>query len=302
MNLRGQIFEQDEVIHLGANGQPDRIAIRGVTPAGDSAESFDIANGKARWKTPIDAGEVAYDGKAQYSTYGGTFISNTYFAKSLFDAPGKQLTLLPGGTARLVKLVDVPVGAGATAKTVTVWLVEGVSNEPLPIILNPDGNFFGFVSAGISLLPEGYTGDLLKLQKAQIDAMAARNPAIKERFGKVSPVPVAFTHVTLFDSVGGKFLPDQTVVADKGKIAAVGSAATVKVPANARVIDGKGKTLSPGIWDAHMHVGSDLQGCSCCRRAKPVRATRVRIFSRRCCATSRSPRVNCCFRRFIRRS
>ncbi len=82
--------------------------------------------------------------------------------------------------------------------------------------MDADGRFFGFVSAGISLLPEGYTGDLLKLQKAQIDAMAARNPAIKARFGTVAPTPVAFTHVTLFDSVGGKFLRDQTVVADAG--------------------------------------------------------------------------------------
>ena len=25
----------------------------------------------------------------------------------------------------------------------------------------------------------------------------------------------------------------------------------------ARVIDGKGKTLVPGIWDSHMHIGDD---------------------------------------------
>jgi imidazolonepropionase-like amidohydrolase len=40
----------------------------------------------------------------------------------------------------------------------------------------------------------------------------------------------------------------------------VGPAASVAVPAGARVIEGRGKTLTPGIWDAHMHVGSDLQG------------------------------------------
>jgi hypothetical protein len=30
--LRGMVWEQDESIHLGPNGQPDRIVIRGVTP------------------------------------------------------------------------------------------------------------------------------------------------------------------------------------------------------------------------------------------------------------------------------
>lgn len=260
MNLRGQVFEQDETIHVGPNGQPDRIVIRGFTPSGDAAETFAVADGKASWKSPIDAGSAAYDGKSQYSTFGGPIIASAYFAEAILKAPDRRLTLLPGGSARASRLVDVPVGSGATAKTVTVWLIEGTSNEPLPLVMDADGRFFGFVSAGISLLPEGYTGDLLKLQKAQIDAMAARNPAIKTRFGTVAPTPVAFTHVTLFDSVGGKFLRDQTVVADAGKITAVGPAASVKLPANARVIDGIGKTLSPGIWDAHMHVGSDLQG------------------------------------------
>ncbi len=260
MNLRGQIFEQDETIHSGPNGQPDRIVIRGYTPSGDAAESFAIADGKATWKSPIDAGTVGYDGAAQYATFGGPIISNAYFAEALFKAPDHRLKLLPGGSARMTKLVDVPIGSGATAKTVAVWMIEGVSNEPLPLVMNADGSFFGFVSAGISMLPEAYTGDLLTLQKAQIDAMAALNPAIKARFGVVSPVPVAFTHVQLFDAVGGKFLADQTVIANAGKITAVGPATSIKLPANARVIDGTGKTLSPGIWDAHMHVGSDLQG------------------------------------------
>ncbi len=259
MNLRGQVFEQDEVIHVTPNGVGDRIVIRGFTPNGDAGETFTVADGTASWQSPIDKGSARYDGKAQYASFGGPFAANALFAESLLKAPGRQMNLLPGGVARLEKLVDVPVGGGATAKTVTVWTIEGVSNEPIPVVMNADGSFFGFVS-GIALLPEAYTGDMLKIQKAQIDAMAARNPAYKARFGKVSPVPVAFTHVKLFDALTGTFRNDQTVVASKGKITAVGAAASVKVPAGARVIDGKGKTLSPGIWDAHMHVGSDLLG------------------------------------------
>lgn len=296
MNLRGQVFEQDEVIHTAANGQPDRIAIRGFTPNGDAAETFSVADGKARWQSQIDKGDVAYDGKSQYATFGGPFLANAYFAEALYQAPDKSLTLLPGGSARMEKLVDVEIGSGATAKTVTAWLIEGVNNEPIPIVMTKEGKFFGFVSAGISLLPEAYTGDMLKLQKAQIDAMAARNPAIKDRFGRIAPTPVAFTHVKLFDSVGGKFVDDQTVIANQGKITVVGAAATVKVPADARVIDGTGKTLTPGIWDAHMLSAPTCRACNCCRRVRPARAIRARTFSRRCCATSRSPPASCCSR------
>ncbi len=257
--LRGMVWEQDQTIHIGANGQPDRIVVRGVTPSGDSAESFAIEGGKAVWKSQIDGGSVAYDGKSQYSTAGGTWISNAIFAELLFKAPGRRVTLLPSGEARMNKLVDVAIGTGATARTVTAWTIDGVGLEPIPIVMNADGTFFGFVD-GMAILPEAYTGDFLKIQKAQIDALAARAPAVAKRFGQVAPTPVAFTNVKLFDAEGGRFLDGQTVVADKGRIVAVGPNASVTVPAGAKVIDGTGKTLSPGIWDAHMHVGSDAEG------------------------------------------
>ncbi|MBO9714927.1 amidohydrolase family protein [Sphingomonas sp.] len=259
MLLRGMVWEQDETIHVDGAGRIDKVVVRGVTPAGDAAETFAIESGRARWKSQLDAGDVADDGVRQYSTAGGTWSSNATFAELLYKAPGKRISLLPGGEARLTHLVDVPVGSGATAKTVSAWAVEGVGMEPSPILLNADGSFFGFVGV-MAILPEAYTGDFLRLQKAQDDALAARGPANYAKFGKVSPVPVAFTHVKLFDSINGAWLDDQTVVADAGRIAAVGPAASVKVPANAKVIDGTGKTLTPGIWDAHMHVGSDLQG------------------------------------------
>src|SRR6185436_6169723 len=63
-----------------------------------------------------------------------------------------------------------------------------------------------------------------------------------------------------FDADATRFLPDQTVVVDKGVIAAVGVRASVPVPPGAQVIDGRGKTLMPGLWDSHMHVGDDFTG------------------------------------------
>lgn len=42
-----------------------------------------------------------------------------------------------------------------------------------------------------------------------------------------------------------------------GKVAAVGAAGSIKAPAGTTVIDGRGKTLTPGLWDSHQHVGDD---------------------------------------------
>ncbi len=56
---------------LGADGLPTEIAIRGVTPNGDAAETFAIADGKAVWKSTADSGEVPA-GQAFYLAAGGS--------------------------------------------------------------------------------------------------------------------------------------------------------------------------------------------------------------------------------------
>jgi imidazolonepropionase-like amidohydrolase len=71
---------------------------------------------------------------------------------------------------------------------------------------------------------------------------------------------VAFTNVRIFDADAKRFLADQSVVVANGKITAVGSASSVKTPAGAQLIDGRGKTLVPGLWDSHMHLGNDFNG------------------------------------------
>jgi imidazolonepropionase-like amidohydrolase len=60
----------------------------------------------------------------------------------------------------------------------------------------------------------------------------------------------AITNVRLFD--GTKVIPNATVVIDGTRIAAAG--AKVAVPKGAKVIDGSGKTLMPGLIESHTHV------------------------------------------------
>jgi imidazolonepropionase-like amidohydrolase len=257
--LRGQVFEQDSATKDGKDGMPSSIVIRGYTPTGDAGETFDVAAGKASWKSPIDAGSAAYAAPAFYATQGGPIDNTAWFLERLLAAPGHKLKLLPGGEARAEKLTTVSVGKGANAKDVTAWAVYGVGTQPIPMWADAKNKFFGFVFF-LSWLPEEYAGEHAHLNEAQTKAMAAEAPKIYQSQVKVPSAPVAFTHVQLFDSDAKQFLPDQTVIVDKGRIRTVGAAAAVSVPAGAQVIDGKGKTLLPGLWDCHMHVAGDYTG------------------------------------------
>lgn len=62
----------------------------------------------------------------------------------------------------------------------------------------------------------------------------------------------AITNVQIFD--GERVLDDKTVVINGAHIQAIGG----KVPVGASVIDGRGKTLLPGLIDSHVHT--DMEG------------------------------------------
>jgi imidazolonepropionase-like amidohydrolase len=234
------------------------LTIRGFTPQGDAAETFDIKNGAANWKSPVDAGSAAYQQPAMYSTYGGPMDLTVIFAEALIATPDKSLRLLPGGAAHAAPLTTLTVGSGSTKLAVQAYAITGISNSPIPIWMDTKGKFFA-LDQGLMWIRKGYEGDMQQIDKAQDDALAKNSVTIARSLPKVPTTPVAFTHVSAFVD-GTRFVEDQTVVVDQGVITQVGTFAATTVPANAQVIDGTGKTLVPGLWDAHQHVGDDSTG------------------------------------------
>jgi imidazolonepropionase-like amidohydrolase len=68
--------------------------------------------------------------------------------------------------------------------------------------------------------------------------------------------PLAIVHATVIDVVAGRHLPDYTVVMRESRLTNVGPAANVVVPPDARVVDGRGKFLIPGLIDTHIHLAT----------------------------------------------
>jgi imidazolonepropionase-like amidohydrolase len=59
---------------------------------------------------------------------------------------------------------------------------------------------------------------------------------------------------TLVDGFGGRPIRNSVVLVDGERIAAVGQAGTLAVPAGAEVIPTEGMTVLPGLWDMHVHT------------------------------------------------
>src|SRR5271167_3069924 len=68
---------------------------------------------------------------------------------------------------------------------------------------------------------------------------------------------IVITHVTVIDVRTGEHQRDMVVLVTDNRITAVEPARGRHPVPGARVVDGTGKFLIPGLWDMHHHSGSD---------------------------------------------
>ena len=76
----------------------------------------------------------------------------------------------------------------------------------------------------------------------------------------VAPRGDTVARATLFESVrifdgSDALTPESDVLIENGRIAAIAPHGTIAAPAGAEHIDGRGKTLLPGLIDCHVHLG-----------------------------------------------
>jgi imidazolonepropionase-like amidohydrolase len=69
-------------------------------------------------------------------------------------------------------------------------------------------------------------------------------------------VSVVFEHATLLDCTGRDPQPDTRVVVEDGRIRRIAASTGPTGPREATVVDCQGRTLMPGLLDAHVHLAS----------------------------------------------
>src|SRR3954451_16476737 len=178
--LRGLIFETDETMRIGPDGMPTDMVVRGVTPSGDAAETFAIANGIASWTSPVDQGSAAYSTPAFYVSQGGPFLGGLPQINAQLAAGPAGMALLPSGKGTFDKITSLDVDGPHGTKHIDLILLKGTAQTPQPIWVE-NGKYFGAL-IGLALLPAGYEGNLDKMQAAQDAAIASLAPATAKKF------------------------------------------------------------------------------------------------------------------------
>ena len=258
LNLRGIVTEIDEQNRYAPDGSIVSFVIRGSVPEGDAAETYEVKDGVYTFKSPVDHGTGKVAPTLQYVTFGGTFDSFVPLIDAMMKAPNHTIDLLPSGRGRMEPLTTLEVSNGSEKKTLTAYAMTGFGLSPFPIWMDGD-KLFG-IAGVLSFLPKGWEKNAPVMSKVQDAALAKQAPALTAAIAKTPAGAVVFRNVKLYDSEARTFRDGMTVVVENGKITMVGQGLMVKMPASARVIDGTGKTLVPGLWDNHQHYSDDWNG------------------------------------------
>ncbi len=257
-NDRGRGPEIEATYRLDAAGVPTSIEITGKNyRKGDAAETFTLEDGVAKWKSGPTEGESRIEEPALYRIIGAGSPEHTaILARALLaDADGRMPTL-PAGELSIAAVETAEFKGPGGPVTATLYGLTAASPYPDYIWLDQDRKLFGADFGWFAIAPAGMA-DAMTIMKARQDAArTARIEELSASFAEDAGGLVVIRGAKLFDSLTGETHAQSTVFVQDGVISAVYDK-TLKAPDDAKVIDGRGKTLLPALWDMHAHIGAD---------------------------------------------
>jgi len=241
---------------MGPNGWPSRIDLTGVDYLKAPVdEHFSTDNESAYWRSTSEDGSAPVS-SGFYISNNGASAEGALLVAAILKAPNRELALLPAGSARIEKVKDVTLRSHGRSAHVTEYAIVGVAFTPETIWLDDDLHFFGSPGKWGALMREGWEDTNDQLYDIQLKGEDERYRKMAASLARHPSHPTAFTHVRTFDSEAAVMREDQTVLVSKDRISATGPSSSVSIPSDAEIIEGRGKTLLPGLFDMHSHSDS----------------------------------------------
>ncbi|HZY78932.1 MAG TPA: amidohydrolase family protein [Cyclobacteriaceae bacterium] len=216
-------------------------------------ESFSYANGSAQWKNHIENDKKQAEGKLLYSPLNSVPAEIELTLKALIKAPGHQLDVVPSGKLKATHIKNHSTKLDGLTIELELYSFTGSGGPPQYLWFTPKHDFFATISGWSSTIVEGHSDLIEELKELQDELEEEYFYQQAKKLTEVTTEPVAIKNVNVLDIAKGVIIAGQTVIIEDGKIAMIGKAKKVDVPAHATIIDGANKTLMPGLWDNHVH-------------------------------------------------
>lgn len=219
-------------------------------------ERFSLVEGKAVWNNQAEDEQQADAAGKFYLDLNGGPESGAILARALLIAQenGKQLGVLPSGSATIRRLQSVPVEAGGVKQTVTLYEINGLAFTPTYIWLTEHNQLFASISGWSSLVLKGFESAAVTLKESQQKVENARAAELAQKLTHKPAGDLVIRNVSVFDSPSKSVLENQRVTVRGNKIVTIEPDPGTPATAGATLIEGKGKMLLPGLWDMHAHL------------------------------------------------
>ncbi len=248
--------ELKETYTLAEDGTYRRYAVQGTSTFGAKVEeSFQRDGDTVSWKTKSDHGQMKVSGTALYSPLGGTPAGLSVALGALAQRSDGRLPLLPGGSLSSRKLGEAQVTRDGKSQTVQLLALTGQGFTPNFVWATQEARprVFALIYPGfLQLIEEGWQANADALETRQKAAEGELLVDLRKKLGHDFAGATLITDVRVFDSEKATLGAATDVLVRDGKIVAVGKAGKDIQPE--RRIDGRGKTLLPGLFDMHGHV------------------------------------------------
>lgn len=254
-NDRGRGPQTTSTIKLDGSGVPVSETVTGHNYLKSPVtENYTQDAGVAHWNSESEHGETKITTPAVYLALNGAPAEIGLLARVALDH-GSSIPLLPEGEAKIDKLKSLTISAARQSKQVTLYAITGLDFSPVYIWLDDRRSFFASVDPWSTVIPQAWQSAVQTLQNAQDEAAHAHAADLARRLAHPTPQGIVFQHANVFDAEHAELRRDTTVLVIGNRIRSVGPSSQAVAPTGAEIIDGTGKTLLPGLWDMHAHVG-----------------------------------------------
>ncbi len=242
-----------EKYQLDERGIPVSVSVEGISAFGAPVkESYEWTDGHARWQSRSDEGQTRIEENRFYVTVDGA--DTDIMVRALLRAPGQELDLLPSGRVRLTEIRKATVEKDGDSKELTLYAISGLDLTPTFLWCDDSGRLFAQNIGGfLKIIREGW--GLGIFDKLKVLADESENQYYKDLSAKLThklTTPLLIRNTRVVDVVGRTALEGYDVLVENETITRV--AKDIQAPVNAKIIDGSGKTLIPGLWDMHGHL------------------------------------------------
>ncbi|MEI2430373.1 amidohydrolase family protein [Lysobacter yananisis] len=248
--------ELKETYTLAEDGTYRTYSVTGTSTFGAKVEeSFQRDGDRVRWKTKSDQGEMPVSGTALYSPLGGAPAGLSVALGALAKRSDGRLPLLPGGSLSSRKLGEASVASDGKRQTVQLLALTGQGFTPNFVwaTVEAQPRVFALIYPGfLQLIQDGWQANANDLETRQKAAEGELLVDLRKKLGHDFAGATLIRDVRVFDSEKAALGAPTDVLVRDGRIVSVGKAG--KDVQAARTVDGKGKTLLPGLFDMHGHV------------------------------------------------